>query len=105
MNAIDLLKNDHETVKALLARLEGTTERGVKTRVELLDKIEAELLVHTQLEEQIFYPAYKAAGGKEEAKMDAEAHEEHRTVEALVLPDLKATDPSEIAFAGRAKVL
>ncbi|WP_339490960.1 hemerythrin domain-containing protein [Pseudomonas sp. EL_65y_Pfl2_R95] len=105
MNAIELLKRDHEKVKKLLAQLESTTERGVKTREELLHKIEQELLVHTQLEEKVFYPAYKAAGGKEEATMDAEAREEHRTVEALVLPDLKATDPSKITFSGRAKVL
>lgn len=105
MNAIALLKADHEKVKKLLTQLESTTERGVKTREELLSKIEHELLIHTQLEEKIFYPAYKAAGGKEEATMDAEAREEHRAVEDLVLPDLKATDPSKITFSGRAKVL
>ncbi|MFI8482834.1 hemerythrin domain-containing protein [Pseudomonas sp. NPDC078700] len=105
MNAIALLKADHEKVKKLLTQLESTTERGVKTREELLSKIEHELLIHTQLEEKIFYPAYKAAGGKEEATMDAEAREEHRAVEDLVLPDLKATDPSKITFSGRTKVL
>lgn len=105
MNAIELLKSDHETVKAILERLAGTTERAVKTRRELLQKIEVELLVHTTLEEEIFYPAYKAAGSRSEAVMSSEAREEHRTVEALVLPDLKQTDPSSIEFAGRAKVL
>jgi hemerythrin-like domain-containing protein len=33
-----------------------------------------------------------------------EAKEEHRAVDALVLPDLKATDPSTLEFSGRAKV-
>ena len=32
MNAITLLKADHDKVKKLLAELESTTERGVKTR-------------------------------------------------------------------------
>ncbi|MBB4820654.1 hemerythrin-like domain-containing protein [Pseudomonas alcaligenes] len=105
MNAIELLKQDHVTVKALLERLGSTTERGVKTRTELLRKIEVELLVHTTLEEQIFYPAFKAAGGKDETIMSAEAKEEHRTVDSLVLPDLKQTSPSSLEFAGRAKVL
>lgn len=73
MNAIDLLKKDHETVKGLLERLSSTTERGVKTRVELLHKIEQELMVHTDIEEEIFYPAYKEAGKKEQAVMTAEA--------------------------------
>ena len=37
--------------------------------------------------------------------MSAEAKEEHRTVDSLVLPDLKQTSPSSVEFAGRAKVL
>lgn len=105
MNAIDLLKKDHETVKGLLERLSSTTERGVKTRVELLHKIEQELMVHTDIEEEIFYPAYKEAGKKEQAVMTAEAKEEHRTVDSLVLPDLIHTDPGSIEFSGRMKVL
>ncbi|HTN31451.1 MAG TPA: hemerythrin domain-containing protein [Pseudomonas sp.] len=105
MNAIELLKQDHETVRKLLEQLSGTTERAVKTRQDLLHKIEQELTIHTQLEEQILYPAYKKAGGRDAAVMDAEAREEHRTVDSLVLPDLLQTDPASIPFTGRVKVL
>ena len=104
MNAIDLLIEDHEKVKDILTRMTESTERAVKTRTELLQKRELELTIHTQLEEQILYPAYKEAGGKEELEMYHEAKEEHRTVDSLVLPDLKATDPGSVEFAGRAKV-
>ncbi|WP_296234035.1 hemerythrin domain-containing protein, partial [uncultured Pseudomonas sp.] len=89
MNAIELLKKDHETVKDLLSKLEGTTERAVQTRKKLLLKIEQELKVHTELEEQIFYPAFRRAGSKDDAVLAIEAKEEHRAVEALVLPDIK----------------
>ena len=34
-----------------------------------------------------------------------EAKEEHRTVDALVLPDLKQTEPSTTEFSGRVKVV
>lgn len=105
MNAVELLKQDHQVVKQLLEKLVATTERGVKTRQDLLQKIHVELAVHTDIEEQIFYPAYEQAGGREEGVMSAEAREEHRAVESLVLPDLAKTDPSSISFAGRAKVL
>lgn len=105
MNAVELLKQDHQVVKQLLEKLVATTERGVKTRQDLLQKIHVELAVHTDIEEQIFYPAYEQAGGREEGVMSAEAREEHRAVESLVLPDLVKTDPSSISFAGRAKVL
>ncbi|MGY2685066.1 hemerythrin domain-containing protein [Pseudomonas tolaasii] len=105
MNAIDLLKADHEKVKAILTQLSESTDRAVKKRTDLLDKLEMEISIHTQLEEQILYPAFKAAGGKDEAEMYYEAKEEHRTVDSLVLPDLKATAPTTPEFAGRVKVV
>ncbi len=89
MNAIDLLKADHERVKTLLTQLSESTERGVKKRTELLAKLEMEVTLHTQLEEEILYPAFRKAGGKEQDIMYHEAKEEHRTVDSLVLPDLK----------------
>ncbi|WP_096515457.1 MULTISPECIES: hemerythrin domain-containing protein [Pseudomonas] len=105
MNAIDLLKADHEKVKGILAQLSGSTDRATKKRTELLEKLEMEITIHTQLEEQILYPAYKEAGGKKQDEMYYEAKEEHRTVDSLVLPDLKTTDPSTPEFAGRVKVV
>ena len=104
MNAVELLKEDHVRIKGLLEELTNTTERAVKKRAELLNKIEMELTLHTHIEEEILYPAYKKAGGKEEAEMYYEAKEEHRTVDSLVVPDLKQTDPGTLEFAGRAKV-
>jgi hemerythrin-like domain-containing protein len=106
MNAIQLLKDDHKKVKGLLAELEATTSRGVKKRSQLLATIGQELRAHTKIEEEIFYPAFKAAGEKsEDDKMYFEAMEEHRAAGELVLPDLEGTEPSSDKFSGRAKVL
>lgn len=105
MNAIDLLKADHEKVKAILTQLSESTDRAIKKRTDLLEKLELEVSIHTELEEQVLYPAFKAAGGKEQDEMYYEAKEEHRTVDSLVLPDLKTTDPSSPEFAGRVKVV
>ena len=104
MNAIELLKNDHETVKDILNQLSETTERAVKKRAELLARLEMELTIHTSIEEDILYPAYREAGGKEQEQMYHEAKEEHRAVDSLVLPDLKATEPGTVEFAARVKV-
>lgn len=105
MNAIDLLKDDHKRVKALLEELSQSTERGIKKRTELLARLEREITLHTQLEEEILYPAFKSEGGKEEDIMYFEAKEEHRTVDSLVLPDLKQTAPDTPEFSGRVKVV
>ncbi|SFL46716.1 hemerythrin domain-containing protein [Azotobacter beijerinckii] len=105
MNAVELLKQDHETVKQLFERLSKTTERGVKTREELMRHLHEELTAHTRVEEEIFYPAFRSASGKEGEIMFQEAQEEHRAVKVLILPDIEKTDPSSIEFAGRMKVL
>ncbi|MCR8930875.1 MULTISPECIES: hemerythrin domain-containing protein [unclassified Pseudomonas] len=105
MNAIDLLKADHEKVKDILSQLSESTERALKKRAELLTRLEMEVSIHTRLEEEILYPAFKEAGSKEEDVMYYEAKEEHRTVDSLVLPDLKETDPGTPEFAGRVKVV
>jgi hemerythrin-like domain-containing protein len=106
MNAIQLLKDDHKKVRKLLGELADTTPRGVKTRAELLEKIALELRVHTRIEEEIFYPALKAAAqNHDDQKMYFEALEEHRAAGELVLPDLEKTDVASDKFSGRAKVL
>lgn len=105
MDAIQLLKADHKLVKGLLAELAETSDRATKKRTDLLQEIQINLKAHTTIEEEIFYPAFKEAGKKQEAKMYFEALEEHRAAEELVLPDLLDTDAGSDEFSGRAKVL
>jgi hemerythrin-like domain-containing protein len=106
MNAIELLKADHEKVRGLLSQLTETTKRAEKTRTQLLEQIRLELDVHTQIEEEIFYPAFKEAVGESDDEATVfEALEEHRAAGELVLPDLLATDVTSDRFSGRAKVL
>lgn len=104
-NAIELLKADHDEVKELLEELTSTTKQATKSRPELLAKIAKELRIHTMIEEEIFYPAFKNAGGTKHNEMNHEALEEHRAVEETVLPDLESSDPSSDEFSARAKVL
>jgi hemerythrin superfamily protein len=106
MDAIEMLNSDHKKVRCMLAELAETTARATKTRSELLASIRKELEIHTQIEEEIFYPAFKAAGKKEDDQnMFHEAMEEHRAAGDLVLPDLLGTDVNTPEFGGRAKVL
>lgn len=104
-DAIALLKEDHKKVKGLLSELEETSEKGVKKREKLLAQIEKEVKVHTQIEEEIFYPAYRdAVTKKDDRKLFFEATYEHHVVD-LVMPELKRTNPSSEQFGAKAKVL
>ena len=75
MNAITLLKADHDKVKKMLDEGEATTERGVKTRTELLAELKAELTIHERIEEEIFYPALREHPRAKEIVL--EGYEEH----------------------------
>ena len=92
MDAIEMLKADHDKMKALLSRLAETTDRGVKTRGELFATIKGELTVHEVIEEEIFYPELK---GHPKAKdIVLEGFQEHHVVDLLMgeLEDLPVED-------------
>lgn len=104
-NAIDMLTADHMNVRALLQELVETSNRATKKRRQLLEKIGQELRLHTEIEDAVFYPAFRKAGKKDSKPIYFEAKEEHRAVERLILPDLEKTALDSDEFCGRAKVL
>jgi hemerythrin superfamily protein len=104
-NAITMLKSDHATVKRLLRELSETSERALKQRESLVSQIERELKTHAQIEEEVFYPAFKAASRNTDAEdLFYEATEEHHVAD-MVLPALKAANPKSHEFKAKAKVL
>jgi hypothetical protein len=102
MNAITLLKNDHDKVKKLLAELESTTERGVKTRTELFATIKGELTIHEIIEEEIFYPELKAHPKAKEIVL--EGFEEHHVVD-LLMGELEALPVDDENWGAKALVM
>jgi hemerythrin-like domain-containing protein len=102
MDAIALLEADHRKVKALLAELESTTERGVKIRTELFATIKGELTLHEVVEEEIFYPALKSHPKARDIVL--EASEEHHVVD-LLMGELEALDVSDETWGAKAIVM
>jgi Hemerythrin HHE cation binding domain len=102
MNALTLLKNDHEKMRKLLEELETTTERGVKTREELFATIKGELTLHEVIEEEIFYPALLDKAKTHDITL--EGYQEHHVVDLLMgeLEDLPVEDET---WGPKAKVM
>src|SRR5262249_14523176 len=74
-------------------------------REQLLRQIEDEVKVHTTIEEEIFYPAFKdALRSEKDAHIYFEALEEHHVVD-MVIPEIKSTDSDTEEFGAKAKVL
>ena len=102
MDAITMLEKEHVRVKRLLAELETTTERGVKTRGELFATIKGELTVHEIIEEEIFYPELKAHPKAKDIVL--EGYQEHHVVD-LLMGELEALDVSDETWGAKATVM
>jgi hypothetical protein len=102
MDAITLLREDHRKLKALLRELEPTTERAVKTRSELFDRIKVELTAHEIVEEEVFYPTLKQHPRAREIVL--EGYEEHDVVDTL-MGELDALSVEDETWGPKAKVM
>lgn len=102
MDAITLLREDHRKLKALLRELEPTTERAVRTRSELFDRIKVELTAHEIVEEEVFYPTLKQHPRAREIVL--EGYEEHDVVDTL-MGELDALSVEDETWGPKAKVM
>jgi hypothetical protein len=60
------MEQDHRKIEDLLAKLEKTTERGVKTRERLFRRIKDELTAHEDMEESVLSCPPRASQGQGE---------------------------------------
>jgi len=101
---IEMLKADHQKVKALFDQYEAAGDRKSKAKQTIVEEVFASLDVHTHLEEEIFYPAVKAQGDKEGKKLIAASMEEHQVVKTL-MEDMRALDPGDEQYEAKFTVL
>lgn len=104
MDAITLLKKDHETVEKLFKRFEKTGDRALAERRKIVDRIIEELSVHAVIEEQLFYPVTRATVEDLDDDIVLESLEEHHVVKWL-LDELEKMDPAHERFKAKVTVL
>jgi hypothetical protein len=98
-DAIALLKADHRKVEDLFEKFEQATSANRKQT--LAQEICVELKVHTLIEEEIFYPAFR--GLIEDDTLD-EAYVEHDGAKVLI-NDIQASSPDDDFYDAKVKVL
>src|SRR5262245_49601379 len=81
MDALKLLKEDHQKVKRLFAEIEDTGPRAARRREELFTELDDALALHEKLEEDVFYPALETH--KEAKGIVTEAYEEHHFIDVV----------------------
>ena len=98
-DAIALLKADHRKVEDLFAKFEAAKGDGRKQK--LAEEICMELMVHTKIEEDIFYPAGEGAVEEDLLK---EAYVEHDGAKVLIA-EIEAGGPDDEFYEAKVKVL
>ena len=93
VNAIDLLTEDHKNVRKMFKDFEKMHEDATpEEKQELVEQICSELILHTSVEEEIFYPAAREAIDDDDLMNEAEV--EHASAKDLI-EQLQAMDPSD----------
>lgn len=105
MDALKVLKQDHQKVKTLFGEVESLGDRANAQRKKLFQQIDEELTVHSQIEEKIFYPEFRRhAQDSEEKEEVLEAYEEHNIVKNLI-HELEDLDPKDETYKPKLEVL
>lgn len=102
-DAFEVLKQDHEEVKAMLTRLEAgpTAERGatqaeLDERKKLTDQVIIEESKHEAVEEQYFWPAVRDQGAEGERVADRAIGQEQDAKQ--ILAELDKLEPADQHF-------
>jgi len=98
-DAIALLKADHRKVEDLFEQFEKASGSAAKRK--LAHQICNELKIHTAIEEEIFYPAFR--GKIEDDSLD-EAYVEHDGAKVLI-NDIEAGSPEDNFYDAKVHVL
>jgi len=102
-NAIDLLIEDHKTVKRMFKEFDKSKDSAeASDKEELVGEICDALELHSEIEEQIFYPAARAAIGDDDMMNEAEV--EHAAARDLI-EQLRGMDPADELYDAKVTVL
>ena len=103
-NAIDILKDDHDRIKILFKQYEAAASDAYETKQWIAQQVFRELDLHSQLEEQIFYPAMQMAASEEGQDLVLEGLEEHHIIDVLI-EELRDRHPVDETYDPKFKVL
>jgi len=100
MNALELLKQDHQEAFSMMDQLETSDQdaAGMQSQMAVFNQLKQALTLHTKMEEQLLYPALQ--NNEETGDMISESYEEHQTVDEI-LSEMSGMAPSNDEFSGK----
>jgi iron-sulfur cluster repair protein YtfE (RIC family) len=91
------LRNEHENLKSLFNNYKKPSARNANGKKELFNDIRREILLHSQVEIEIFYPALSGTSSTTAANLVSTAMQEHEAIEKS-LQELSNMAPADRAF-------
>jgi len=106
VDAVELLTKQHREVEDLFEQFEKLGDNAKAKKKQLANQICQALIMHTMIEEEIFYPATRAAGEEQEETEDMidEAVVEHASAKDLIA-QIQEMDPEDDLYDAKVKVL
>jgi hypothetical protein len=102
-NAITMLTEDHAKVRKMFKQFERMKEKAEDAeKAELVEQICTELKMHTEIEEQIFYPAAREALEAQDLLDEAEV--EHASAKELI-SQIEGMRPGDELYDAKVTVL
>lgn len=102
-DALKLLTKDHAEVKKMFKQFDQCARKDdIKGKVRIANQICMELLIHTQVEEEFFYPAARAA--LQAGDLLNEAEVEHESAKALIA-QIQEMGPDDAMYDAKVIVL
>jgi len=103
MKVTVLLRNDHEILKGLFNKFKKPSARN-NGKKELFNEIYREILIHSQMESEVFYPALAATPSARATELISTAERDHRAIENL-LQELDGMNGSDKNFESKMSLL
>jgi hemerythrin superfamily protein len=101
MNAVQLLKEDHERAERLFHQFQLADDDG---KAEIATEICRILRIHARIEEELLYPAARDALGEEGEDLIDEALVEHSTAKRII-GEIESAHTSDEFYHAKVKAL
>jgi len=105
LDLLELIKADHDKVRALFKQVESLSVEATTSRRDLFDQIDDALSLHEKIEETVLYPQLEQRSQKGDQRDEVLALLKEQTEASGLIKELEGIEPTSAEFATKLKAL